>query len=199
MTMTWFFDMLSTALFTVFVQNLVFNGGYAASEALMLAKKPRRLWMFSAMIAFFSITTSVVCSALDLIPRISNLAPAFHFGIFSVVLAGIFIITGIILKIALGATEKFLGTLGMAAINTLVLATPLINYSAAYTFAESVGSGIGAGVAFIVAAELVCKGIHHISRNEEIPKAFRGTPAAFLYVALLSLAFTGFSGSSLFA
>ena len=49
MNMTWFFDLLSTALYTVFIQNLVFNGGYAASEALMLAKKPRRLWMFSAM------------------------------------------------------------------------------------------------------------------------------------------------------
>ena len=45
MNMTWFFDLLSTALYTVFIQNLVFNGGYAASEALMLAKKPRRLWM----------------------------------------------------------------------------------------------------------------------------------------------------------
>ena len=38
MNMTWFFDLLSTALYTVFIQNLVFNGGYAASEALMLAK-----------------------------------------------------------------------------------------------------------------------------------------------------------------
>ena len=58
MNMTWFFDLLSTALYTVFIQNLVFNGGYAASEALMLAKKPRRLWMFSAMIAFFSTVTA---------------------------------------------------------------------------------------------------------------------------------------------
>ena len=61
MNMTWFFDLLSTALYTVFIQNLVFNGGYAASEALMLAKKPRRLWMFSAMIAFFSTVTALAC------------------------------------------------------------------------------------------------------------------------------------------
>ena len=63
MNMTWFFDLLSTALYTVFIQNLVFNGGYAASEALMLAKKPRRLWMFSAMIAFFSTVTALACRA----------------------------------------------------------------------------------------------------------------------------------------
>ena len=65
MNMTWFFDLLSTALYTVFIQNLVFNGGYAASEALMLAKKPRRLWMFSAMIAFSRPFTALACRALE--------------------------------------------------------------------------------------------------------------------------------------
>lgn len=199
MNMTWFFDMLSTALYTVFVQNLVFSGGYAASEVLMLAKKPRRLWMFSAMIAFFSTVTALACRALDFVPRINAMTPTMHFVVFSAVLAVVFLVTGLILKLALGATEKFLGTLGMAAINTLVLAIPFINRSAAYTLAESIGSGIGAGLAFVIAAELVCKGLHVISQNEDIPKAFRGTPAAFLYVALLSLAFTGFSGGSLFS
>ena len=90
-------------------------------------------------------------------------------------------------------------TLGMAALNTLVLATPLLNRSAAYTLPESIGSGIGAGLAFILAATLICKGLHIISQNQDMPKAFRGTPAAFIYIALLSLAFSGFSGSSLFS
>mgnify|MGYP003194743911 CR=1 FL=1 len=133
MNMTWFFDLLSTALYTVFIQNLVFNGGYAASEALMLAKKPRRLWMFSAMIAFFSTVTALACRALEMIPVLSTLPSALHFAMFSGVLIVVFLITGLILKLALGATEKFLGTLGMAALNTLVLATPLLNRSAAYT------------------------------------------------------------------
>ena len=146
MNMTWFFDLLSTALYTVFIQNLVFNGGYAASEALMLAKKPRRLWMFSAMIAFFSTVTALACRALEMIPVLSTLPSALHFAMFSGVLIVVFLITGLILKLALGATEKFLGTLGMAALNTLVLATPLLNRSAAYTLPESIGSGIGARV-----------------------------------------------------
>ena len=140
MNMTWFFDLLSTALYTVFIQNLVFNGGYAASEALMLAKKPRRLWMFSAMIAFFSTVTALACRALEMIPVLSTLPSALHFAMFSGVLIVVFLITGLILKLALGATEKFLGTLGMAALNTLVLATPLLNRSAAYTLPESIGS-----------------------------------------------------------
>ena len=43
MNMTWFFDLLSTALYTVFIQNLVFNADYTANEALMLTKKPHKL------------------------------------------------------------------------------------------------------------------------------------------------------------
>ena len=106
MNMTWFFDLLSTALYTVFIQNLVFNGGYAASEALMLAKKPRRLWMFSAMIAFFSTVTALACRALELVPQHANLPAALHFAMYSAVLIVVFLITGLILKLALGATEK---------------------------------------------------------------------------------------------
>ena len=41
--MNWFGDLLITALYTAFVQNLVFSGGYGASEALRLSYKPRKL------------------------------------------------------------------------------------------------------------------------------------------------------------
>ena len=111
MNMTWFFDLLSTALYTVFIQNLVFNGGYAASEALMLAKKPRRLWMFSAMIAFFSTVTALACRALEMIPVLSTLPSALHFAMFSGVLIVVFLITGLILKLALGAFKTTEGCL----------------------------------------------------------------------------------------
>ena len=36
-----------------------------------------------------------------------------------------------------------------------------------------IGSGIGAGLAFILAATLICKGLHIISQNQDMPKAFR--------------------------
>ena len=201
MNMTWFFDLLSTALYTVFIQNLVFNGGYAASEALMLAKKPRRLWMFSAMIAFFSTVTALACRALEMIPVLSTLPSALHFAMFSGVLIVAFLITGLILKLALGATEKFLGTLGMAAGNHSTATNQNGNINLQFKGFNDTDSiiGIGAGLAFILAATLICKGLHIISQNQDMPKAFRGTPAAFVYVALLSLAFSGFSGSSLFS
>ena len=89
--------------------------------------------------------------------------------------------------------------MGIAALNTLVFAIPFINNYAAYTFADSIGSGIGAGFAFILAASLISKGSQAISANSDVPQIFKGTPSLLIYVGLLSLAFAGFTDSTLFS
>jgi electron transport complex protein RnfA len=196
---SWFFDMLSVALYTVFIQNLVFSGGYGASEAMRIAAKPRRLLLFSLSITYFSIVTSAICRALDYAPTVKALSDTAHAAVFISVLILTYVFTAILFRLVLGAEPKFLSQIGISALNTLVLAVPFINQRAAYTFVESLGSGIGAGVAFFLAAFLISKGMGRLCTNKDIPPAFQGTPAMFVYVALLSLAFTGFSGSSLFA
>ena len=63
--------------------------------------------------------------------------------------------------------------------------------------AKEIGSGIGSGLAFAIAVTLINLGLRRLSENEEIPEAFKGTPAIFIYVALLSLAFAGISGQGM--
>ncbi len=197
--MSWFFNMLSVALYTVFVQNLVFSGGYGASEAVRMAAKPRRFILFAFSIAWFSVIASAACRVLDFFPFIYALGDTLHTVVFVLALISAYILTAVFLRIFLGAETKFLSLIGISALNTLVLAIPFINRRAAYTFIESIGSGLGAGLAFILAVALIGSGLQKLSQNKDIPPAFQGAPAMFIYVALLSLAFTGFSGSSLFA
>ena len=196
--MTWFFDLLSTALFTIFIQNLVFSGGYGASEAMRMAAKPRRFVLFALAIAYFSVLTSVVCRLLESFEAIAAMNFALHAALFGLVLAAVYLATAVFLRAVFKAETKFLSLLGIAALNTLVLAIPFINQRAAYSFTGSLGTGLGAGLAFILAVALIGKGMHKVSLNNDIPEAFRGAPAMFIYVALLSLAFTGFSGGALF-
>ncbi|NLX93610.1 MAG: hypothetical protein GXZ02_07075 [Clostridiales bacterium] len=195
----WFFDMLHVTLYTVFIQNLVFSGGYGTSEAVRIAAKPRRLLLFSSYIVYFGVITSAACRILDFIPAIKALGDTGHTAVFIAVLIVSYVLTAVLFWVVLGAEPKFLSQLGISALNTLVLAVPFINYRAAYSFSESIGTGIGAGVAFFLAVFLISKGMGKLCANKDIPPAFQGTPAIFIYVALLSLAFTGFSGSSLFA
>lgn len=192
-------DLLMTALYTVFIQNLVLSSGLGMSEAIRVSTKPGTFGRFAVMISGFSVITSVLCNLIDSVPAIENSTYAVRAAVYGGVLAGVYIIVAAILRFAFGVSQKVLSTLGIAALNTLVFAIPYINNSAAYSFADSVGSGIGAGIAFVLAAALISQGSRILSENDEIPAVFKGTPAMFLYVAMLFLAFAGFTDTNLFA
>lgn len=197
--MSWFFNLLNAALYIIFIQNLVFSGGYGASEAVRMATKPRRLAAFSIMVAYFSVLSAVICRALDFIVQIDRLNLAIHSAIFGGVLVALYLVTVLAVKFVFKPGRKFLSMIGMAALNTLVFAIPLLNRRLGNTFAASIGIGVGSGIAFIFAISLISIGLKRIESNPNLPQAFKGAPAMFLYVALLSMAFTGFSGTSLFA
>jgi len=191
--------MFYVALYTVFIQNLVFIGGYGASEAIRIAAKPKRFSLFALSIAYFSVVTAAVCHILDFIPGVFALSDAVHAVIFVLILVLVYLVTAVLMRIFLRADPKFLSLMGISALNTLVLAIPFINHRAAYSLPESIGTGLGAGLAFILAVAFLRNGMQRLEQNKDIPDAFKGIPAVFVYIALLSLAFTGFSGSSLFA
>ncbi len=191
-------DLLITALYTVFAQNLVLSSGLGMSEAFRASTKPGVFGKFALMISGFSVVTSTICSAIDSIKSLEAMPYAVRAAIYAGILAAVYIIVAAVMRFVFRSSEKTLGTLGIAALNTLVFAIPHINNSAAYSFAGSIGSGIGAGAAFVLAAALINCGSRKLAENEDIPKAFKGTPAMFIYVAMLSLAFAGFTDSNIF-
>lgn len=194
-----FSDLLLTAIYSVVIQNLVLSWGLGLSEAIRVSTKPGLFGRLAVMISGFSVVTSAVCSLIDSAASAVEMPYAARAAIYGGVLSAVYIIVAAVLKFIFKAETKFLGTLGIAALNTLVLALPLINHSAAYSLADSVGSGIGAGIAFVLAAALISKGSEMLERNEDIPEVFKGTPAMFLYAGMLSLAFAGFSDTVLFS
>lgn len=193
-----FLDMFMTAVYSVFVQNLVFSGGYGMSEAIRISAKPSSFGAFAGIISGFSIVTSAICALIEGVWDFSAQPNALSAAVYGAVLFVVYIAVALIVRYAFKASRQLLSTLGIAALNTLVLAIPAINHRAAYSFAGCIGSGLGAGIAFVLAAALISKGAYYISENDDIPELFKGTPAMFLYVGLLSLAFAGFSGSSIF-
>ena len=193
------YTLLQTALYMIFVQNLVFSGGYGSSEAIRMSTKPRRFGLFAVMIAFYSTVTALVCRVLDRLPQVGSLGNAAHILVFGGVLLCIYFLTVLLLHVLFHPGRKFFNTLGIAALNTMVFAVPLINRQTGFTVLQSAGTGIGSAFSFILALYLVNVGLRRLDNNQDIPPLFRGTPAMFLYVAMLSLAFAGLSGRALFA
>ena len=193
-----FLNLLSAALYVMLFQNLIFNGGYGLSEAVRMSAKPRQLLPMAVFITIFSTLTSAICVFVDFFPVIKNLNEIVH----ALIYVGILLVIYIIIMIAVNIYGKVQPAtkrrIGIAAFNTLVLAMPLINYRSAFTVIESIGAGLGAGLAYIIAVLLINNGLKKLDSNTSIPKCFKGTPAIFIYTGILSLAFTGISGTSVF-
>lgn len=196
--MTVFLRLISAAFYVMLFQNLIFNGGYGISEAVRMSAKPRQLVPMAIFITYFSTLVSVICVLLDTIPVINGLSEIMHAIIFIAVVGVLYIITVSLVLLSGKASPRTVRRIGVAAFNTLVFAVPLINYRSAFTVAEAIGAGIGAGIAFVIAVILINSGLKRLELNKSIPKCFKGTPAMFIYVALLSLAFIGISGNSVF-
>lgn len=190
-------DLFSAALYACLIQNFIFTGGYGASEAIRMSAKPKNLFPLSIFIVYFSIATSVICRILELNSFVSGLEPLYHNIVFYAVLCALYIVT-LIFVLIIGAPKRVVRRVGIAAFNTLVLSVPFINYRAGFNLVEAIGSGIGAGIAFVLAVLLINIGLQRLEQNTSIPRHFKGTPAILIYVSILSLCFMALSGKSIF-
>ena len=196
--MTVFLKLISAAFYVMLFQNLIFNGGFGVSEAIRMSAKPRQLVPMAIFITYFSTSVSVICVLLDTFSVINELDETMHAIIYIGIVAVLYLLTVIIVLMTGKASPRTVRRIGVAAFNTLVFAIPLINYRSAFTVVEAIGAGVGAGVAFVIAVVLINGGLKRLDMNKSIPKCFKGTPAMFIYVSLLSLAFIGISGNSVF-
>ncbi len=77
--------------------------------------------------------------------------------------------------------------------NCAVLGITFINVDQTYTFWESLFAAAGAGSGFLLVL-LIMSGIRERLEFSDTPKAFKGTPIAFITAMLLSLSFLAFKG-----
>ena len=119
-------ELFLTAFYTVFVSNLVLSSGFGISEAIRVSTKPGTFGRFAVMISGFSVATSVLCSLIDSLPFASKFNYALRALLYGLVLASVYIVVALFAKLIFKASDKFMSTLGIAALNTLVFAVPYI-------------------------------------------------------------------------
>ena len=83
----------------------------------------------------------------------------------------------------------------VAALNSCVLGTVLVERTQSFTLMQSLGFGLGSGVGYLLAVLLVTEAQHRL-RSKAIPSAFRGLPITLVYIGVLALAIYGFTGHS---
>ena len=152
--MNGFIDMLTTALYAMLLQNLVFTAAYGVSESIKIAKRPKYFITSSVTVGFFASVISVICFLLQKLPFMAKLNTVAHYMVYVVVLSLVYLLAGGFCIGVLKANKKFMNSLGMCAFNSLVLAVPALNFKANHTLPEAIGMGIGAGLAFALSVLL---------------------------------------------
>lgn len=76
--------------------------------------------------------------------------------------------------------------------NCAVLGVALTNVQDGNDFITSVVSGFGTAVGYAVAI-IILAGIREKTESNDVPKAFKGTPAVLLTACLMAIAFYGFN------
>ena len=114
--------------------------------------------------------------------------------VFILVIAALVQLVEMILKKFIKPLYQALGVyLPLITTNCAVLGVALSNIDSGYNFAESMANSFGISVGFLIAI-VILAGIREKSENNNIPKAFQGTPMVLLAAGLMAIAFTGFTG-----
>ena len=114
--------------------------------------------------------------------------------VFILVIAALVQLVEMILKKFIKPLYQALGVyLPLITTNCAVLGVAISNIDSGDNFAESMANSFGISVGFLIAI-VILAGIREKSENNNIPKAFQGTPMVLLAAGLMAIAFTGFTG-----
>ena len=83
--------------------------------------------------------------------------------------------------------------LPLITVNCAILGASLFFVIREYSFGQTVGFGLGAGLGWAVAIILMA-GLRQKMRYSDIPQPFQGVPIAMIVTGVLAMAFMGFAG-----
>ena len=187
----------SYAVMAIFAQNAIFTRGLGMSRLVQLVGDERTSsWWFALMLCITQVLVAPLAfyagSLIAPLPNRAQLRPIVYLACVAVVC----LFELLILKLARGPRSgQLIRILPIAAVNSGVLGTVLVERTQSFTLEQSVGFGLGSGLGYLLAVMLVTEAQNRL-RSRAIPSAFRGLPITLIYIGVLALAIYGFTGHS---
>ena len=176
----------SYAVLAVFAQSAVFTRGLGVSRLVQLVGDDRtNSWWFALLLCVTQLLVAPLANRAQLRPVV-----------YVACVAVVCIFEHLVLRAVKGPRSgQLLRILPVAAINSCVLGTVLVERTQSFTLGQSLGFGLGSGLGYLLAVLLVTEARHRL-RSRAIPSAFRGLPVTLVYIGVLALAIYGFTGHS---
>ena len=187
----------SYAVLAIFAQNAIFTRGLGVSRLVQLVGDKRTSsWWFALMLCITQVLVAPLAfyagRLLAPLPNRAQLRPV----VYLVCIAVVCLFELVVLKLAKGLRSgQLIRILPIAAVNSGVLGTVLVERTQSFTLEQSIGFGLGSGLGYLLAVMLVTEAQNRL-RSRAIPEAFRGLPVTLIYIGVLALAIYGFTGHS---
>ena len=187
----------SYAVLAIFAQNAIFTRGLGVSRLVQLVGDKRTSsWWFALMLCVTQVLVAPLAfyagRLLAPLPNRAQLRPV----VYLVCIAVVCLFELVVLKLAKGPRSgQLIRILPVAAVNSGVLGTVLVERTQSFTLEQSLGFGLGSGLGYLLAVMLVTEAQNRL-RSRAIPEAFRGLPVTLIYIGVLALAIYGFTGHS---
>jgi Na+-translocating ferredoxin:NAD+ oxidoreductase RnfA subunit len=187
----------SYAVLAIFAQNAIFTRGLGVSRLIQLVGDKRTSsWWFALMLCITQVLVAPLAfyagRLLAPLPNRAQLRPVVYLACIAVVC----LFELVVLKLAKGPRSgQLIRILPIAAVNSGVLGTVLVERTQSFTLEQSIGFGLGSGLGYLLAVMLVTEAQNRL-RSRAIPEAFRGLPITLIYIGVLALAIYGFTGHS---
>ena len=187
----------SYAVLAIFAQNAVFTRSLGVSRLVQLVGDERTSsWWFALMLCITQVLVAPLAyfagSFIAPLPNRAQLRPVMYL----TCIAAVCLFELLVLKLAKGPRSgQLIRILPVAAVNSGVLGTVLVERTQSFTLEQSLGFGLGSGLGYLLAVLLVTEARHRL-RSRAIPSAFRGLPVTLVYIGVLALAIYGFTGHS---
>ena len=187
----------SYAVLAIFAQNAVFTRGLGVSRLVQLVGDDRTSsWWFALLLCVTQVLVAPLAyyagGVLAPLANRAQLRPL----VYVACLAVVCLFEYLVLRLVKGPRSgQLLRILPLAAINSGVLGTVLVERTQSFTLGQSMGFGLGSGLGYLLAVLLVTEARHRL-RSRAIPSAFRGLPITLIYIGVLALAIYGFTGHS---
>ena len=178
------------------LQNFVLSTGFGSSMVVRTARRPKEVLQFGGLLIGFCLGTLLLSYPLNLLIGTGYWAKLFRPLLLMILTSLLYILVRVILgKWAPGAYAKVRRLLPLAAFNNVVVGIALIaNQQLVITFWGTVGLGIGTCIGVVLLCRLTAEAMERTD-HPDMPKAFRGLPAALVFLGLLALALLGFTSS----
>lgn len=187
----------SYAVLAIFAQNAVFTRSLGVSRLVQLVGDERTSsWWFALMLCITQVLVAPLVyfagSFIAPLPNRAQLRPVMYL----TCIAAVCLFELLVLKLAKGPRSgQLIRILPIAAVNSGVLGTVLVERTQSFTLEQSIGFGLGSGLGYLLAVMLVTEAQNRL-RSRAIPDAFRGLPITLIYIGVLALAIYGFTGHS---